>query len=68
MNRIVAKFAQLKSARKRGLVVYIGAGDPDLNTTHELALAFDQAGVDGDAMETGLGVVDIGQGDHCRVV
>jgi tryptophan synthase alpha chain len=46
MNRIVAKFAQLKSAGKKGLVVYIGAGDPDLRATHELALAFDQAGVD----------------------
>ncbi|HEV2695413.1 MAG TPA: tryptophan synthase subunit alpha [Verrucomicrobiae bacterium] len=45
MNRIVAKFAQLKSAGKKGLVVYIGAGDPDLKATHELALAFDQAGV-----------------------
>src|SRR6187399_519538 len=46
MNRIVAKFAQLKSAGKKGLVVYIGAGDPHLQATHELALAFDRAGVD----------------------
>jgi tryptophan synthase alpha chain len=46
MNRIVAKFAQLKSAGKKGLVVYIGAGDPDLAATRDLALAFDQAGVD----------------------
>ena len=46
MNRIVAKFAQLKSAGKKGLVVYIGAGDPNLKATHELALAFDKAGVD----------------------
>ena len=46
MNRIVAKFAQLKSAGKKGLVVYIGAGDPDLAATHDLAVAFDQAGVD----------------------
>ncbi|MFO1486879.1 MAG: tryptophan synthase subunit alpha [Verrucomicrobiota bacterium] len=45
MNRIVAKFAQLKSANKKGLVVYIGAGDPHLQATHDLALAFDQAGV-----------------------
>lgn len=45
MNRIVAKFAQLKSAGKKGLVVYIGAGDPNLKATQELALAFDQAGV-----------------------
>ncbi|MDR3456487.1 MAG: tryptophan synthase subunit alpha [Verrucomicrobiae bacterium] len=46
MNRIVAKFAQLKSAGKKGLVVYIGAGDPNLPATHDLALAFDKAGVD----------------------
>jgi len=46
MNRIVAKFAQLKSAGKKGLVVYIGAGDPNLQATRELALGFDRAGVD----------------------
>ena len=46
MNRIVAKFAQLKSAGKRAFVVYIGAGDPNLATTGQLAVAFDQAGVD----------------------
>ena len=45
MNRIVEKFAQLKSAGKKGLVVYIGAGDPNLQATHDLALAFDNAGV-----------------------
>ena len=46
MNRIVGKFAQLKSAGKKAFVVYIGAGDPNLNATRELALAFDLAGVD----------------------
>jgi len=46
MNRIVAKFAALKSAGKKGLVVYIGAGDPNLAATRELALAFDRVGVD----------------------
>jgi tryptophan synthase alpha chain len=46
MNRIVAKFAQLKSSRRKGLVVYIGAGDPNLAATRDLALAFDRAGVD----------------------
>ena len=46
MNRIVEKFAQLKRAGKKGFVVYIGAGDPDLEATRELALAFDRAGVD----------------------
>src|SRR6266536_5583957 len=46
MNRIVEKFAQLKAAGKKGLVVYIGAGDPNLQATHDLALAFDRARVD----------------------
>jgi tryptophan synthase alpha chain len=46
MNRIVEKFAQLKKAGKKGFIVYIGAGDPNLNATRELALAFDKAGVD----------------------
>jgi tryptophan synthase alpha chain len=46
MNRIVDRFAQLKRAGKKGLVVYIGAGDPNLEATRQLALAFDQAGVD----------------------
>lgn len=46
MNRIVAKFAQLKAAAQKGFVVYIGAGDPHLTATRDLALAFDAAGVD----------------------
>lgn len=45
MNRIVEKFAALKHEGKKGLVVYIGAGDPDLAATRELALAFGRAGV-----------------------
>lgn len=45
MNRIVEKFSALKSAGQKGLVVYIGAGDPNLEATRQLALAFDQAGV-----------------------
>ena len=46
MNRIVEKFAALKRDRKKGFIVYIGAGDPNLDATRELALAFDKAGVD----------------------
>jgi tryptophan synthase alpha chain len=46
MNRIVEKFAALKRDHKKGFIVYIGAGDPDLEATRELALAFDRAGVD----------------------
>ena len=46
MNRIVERFNQLKREGRKGFVVYIGAGDPDLQATHDLALAFDKAGVD----------------------
>ncbi len=46
MNRIDARFAQLRANKQKGLVVYIGAGDPTLEATRQLALAFDQAGVD----------------------
>lgn len=46
MNRIDERFARLKRDGQKGLVVYIGAGDPDLEATRRLALAFDQAGVD----------------------
>ncbi|HXF10929.1 MAG TPA: tryptophan synthase subunit alpha, partial [Desulfuromonadaceae bacterium] len=46
MNRIEERFARLKRDRKKGFVVYIGAGDPDLAATQQLALAFDAAGVD----------------------
>jgi tryptophan synthase alpha chain len=46
MNRIEARFAQLRAAKQKGLIVYIGAGDPTLEATRKLALAFDQVGVD----------------------
>jgi tryptophan synthase alpha chain len=45
MNRIVEKFDQLQKAGQKGLIVYIGAGDPNPAATRELALAFDKAGV-----------------------
>ena len=46
MNRIVERFARVKKAGKKGFILYIGAGDPNLEATRRLALAFDQAGVD----------------------
>ena len=46
MNRIEESFARLKREGKKGFIVYIGAGDPNLDATHKLALAFDKAGVD----------------------
>lgn len=46
MNRIVDCFARLKRESKKGLIVYIGSGDPNLEATRQLGLAFDKAGVD----------------------
>jgi tryptophan synthase alpha chain len=46
MNRIVEKFAALKRTGKKGFIVYFGAGDPNLEATRQLALAFDKSGVD----------------------
>ncbi|MBI3416825.1 MAG: tryptophan synthase subunit alpha [Verrucomicrobia bacterium] len=46
MNRITQRFAQLKTSRQKGFVAYIGAGDPHLEATRQLALALDRAGVD----------------------
>src|SRR5436190_23817589 len=46
MNRIEERFAQLKREGRKGFIVYIGAGDPDLETTRQLALSFDKLGVD----------------------
>src|ERR1041385_786231 len=46
MNRIEERFARLRSEGTRAFIVYIGAGDPDLEATCRLALAFDQLGVD----------------------
>jgi tryptophan synthase alpha chain len=46
MNRIEECFARLKSTGKKSFIVYVGAGDPDLAATRELALAFDKAAVD----------------------
>src|SRR6266567_5662221 len=46
MNRILERFAWLRAQKHKGFVVYIGAGDPHLEATRQLALAFDQAGVD----------------------
>lgn len=46
MNRIEERFRRLKEKGQKGFVVYIGAGDPNLDATHDLALAFDDIGVD----------------------
>jgi len=46
MNRIDERFAQLKREKRKGFIVYIGAGDPDLEATRKLAKVFDDLGVD----------------------
>ena len=46
MNRITERFERLKRERKKGFVVYVGAGDPNLAATRDLAAAFDGIGVD----------------------
>jgi tryptophan synthase alpha chain len=45
-NRIDATFDRLRAASQKGFVAYIGAGDPDLARTLDLALALESAGVD----------------------
>src|SRR4051812_46415935 len=46
MNRIEARFNNLRASGKKGFVVYIGAGDPNLERTRELVVAFDREGID----------------------
>ncbi len=46
MNRIVARFERLRQERKKGFIVYIGAGDPSLEATRQLAIALAKVGVD----------------------
>jgi tryptophan synthase alpha chain len=52
MNRISERFEQLKKQGRKGLVIYIGAGDPDLEATRRLAVALDRAGAD--VLELGI--------------
>ena len=46
MNRIDAKFKELKKKRKKALITYICAGDPNLRTTGELVLELEKNGAD----------------------
>jgi tryptophan synthase alpha chain len=46
MNRIEQRFTDLRADKNKGFIAYIGAGDPNLAATKELAVAFDEAGVD----------------------
>ena len=51
-NRIDNRFAQLRSARRKGFIPYICAGDPSLKRTVDLAFALEQSGAD--LLELGL--------------
>lgn len=46
VNRINQRFEELARSGRKGLVIYIGAGDPNLDVTRELARAFTETGVD----------------------
>ena len=46
MNRIVKRFDLLRNQGRKGFIAYIGAGDPNLDSTRQLGLAFDKLGVD----------------------
>jgi len=45
-TRIAARFQNLRARNAKGLVIYLTAGDPNLDATGELLLALDRAGVD----------------------
>lgn len=45
-NRITEKFAGLSRLNEKALITFITAGDPDLDTTAELVLTLEKAGVD----------------------
>ena len=52
MSRIEERFERLRADGKKAFLPYIAAGDPSLSATEELALAFDEVGVD--AIELGV--------------
>lgn len=56
MSRITTRFEQLRAQGRVGLVVYIMAGDPDLDTTRRLILELEQAGAD--VIELGVPFTD----------
>jgi tryptophan synthase alpha chain len=56
MSRISQRFAELRAAGKKGLIVYIMAGDPDLETTRKLILELVRSGAD--VIELGVPFTD----------
>lgn len=45
-NRIDAKFQQIRAEGRAGFIAYICGGDPSLDATRDLVVAFDAVGVD----------------------
>jgi len=56
MSRISQRFEALRAEGKKGLVVYIMAGDPDLETTRQLILELERSGAD--IIELGIPFTD----------
>ncbi|MCG6534524.1 MAG: tryptophan synthase subunit alpha [Syntrophales bacterium LBB04] len=52
MSRVGGKFSELRKKGDKALIAYITAGDPSLQVTEELSIAFAAAGVD--IMEIGV--------------
>lgn len=52
MNRIEARWGELKNQKQKGLIIYLGAGDPNLVATEKLALCLEKAGAD--VLELGI--------------
>jgi len=46
MSRITDKFQSLKAQNEAALIIFLTAGDPSLEKTLELVLAFEEAGAD----------------------
>ena len=46
MSKIEKTFKELKSRKEKALVMYLTAGDPDLDTTKKLLIAIEEAGAD----------------------
>ena len=46
MNRIQKKFSELKKQKKKALIFFLTAGDPNLKKTEELVLEFEKQGAD----------------------
>jgi tryptophan synthase alpha chain len=56
MSRISDRFRALRSQGRTGLVIYVMAGDPDLETTRSLVLELERAGAD--VIELGVPFTD----------